>query len=545
MSQPRSPGRHALPVFLFTVIVTFLLLRLPGNVERFTSEHWLRWPIELPAAVLLLMIAPRRLVRLTCIGIASVVLILSLLRLGDLGARFAFGRAFSPLADLHLFSQGWTLASQSIGRTQAFGITIVALSLLLAVYVLLCLGLNRARHLGPDARRRVGAVSASTLIAGLALGAIQHAGGQDFRVRADISLELAERLDKAARAVRDQRAFAAELAVDPVIVPPRFAALDGRDLLVLFVESYGRSFTDAPLFADRARVSLEALERTAASGGLHVRSGWLDAPIRGGRSWLSHATFASGLALTNQARFDRLLASDRRSLPSLFSDAGWESVTVLPVVSTPWIEGAWYRVDRFIDGPELGYRGQGFGYVTMPDQFTLSAFQRRVREPADGPLAATIGLLGSHAPWAPLALPVPWEAVGDGSIFDGSHRVGRPVNWASPGPVREAYARSVELTLARVSEYLQRYGRDALIIVLGDHQPASVIAGWAQNAHVPIHVFADDERLLERLPADSFTTGALPASDAVPLPMNAMRALLSTRYELPLEPVVTGVPVQP
>jgi len=543
---PSPPGRrHALFTFLLAVLATFVLLRLPGDVQQFTLTHWLRWPIELPIAVLLMMIAPRRTLPLISGVIASVVLLMLLLRLGDLGARFAFGRAFSPLADLHLFGQGWTLASQSIGHAQATGIVIVVLICLAALYVLLGIGWSRARRLDRVQRLRIGSASLALVVTGLALGAMQHQADRDFRVRADISAELVDRLEHAARAVHDQRAFAAELALDPVIVPPRFAALADHDLLVLFVESYGRSFTDAPLFQERARSTLAMLQEQASAGGLHVKSGWLDSPIRGGRSWLAHATFASGLALTDQARFDRLLSSDRRSLPVLLGAAGFETVTVLPVVSTPWIEGAWYRVDRFIDGPGLGYRGKGFGYVTMPDQFTLSAFQRDVRDASDGPLAATVGLLGSHAPWAPLALPVPWEQVGDGRIFDGSHRIGRPVNWATPGPVREAYARSLELTLARVGEYLERHGQGALVIVLGDHQPASVIAGWAPNAHVPVHVFADDARLLERLPAASFTPGTLPEADAEPIAMAAMRALLSSVFEAPLAPPVPLSPVRP
>jgi len=545
MSKTPTARNRALPVLMMALASAFVLLRLPGDAQQFTLEHWLRWPIELPIAVLALMLAPRRFVPVVGGALAALVLTVLLLRLGDLGARFAFGRAFSPLADLHLFSQGWTLASQSVGRVRALVVVSSVAAALVVLYAGLTFGLSRARHLGMLSRRRLGTAAALLLSLGLVLGTLQRSGGPDFRVRTDIGVELLERLDKMHRAVRDQQAFAAELAADPVTVPPRFAALGERDLIVLFVESYGRSFVDAPSFSARARTALANLQRLAADGGLQVRSGWLDVPIRGGRSWLAHATFASGVSLGNQARFDRLMSSNRRSLPGLLSDAGRQSVTVLPVVSTPWIEGAWYRVDRFIDGPSLGYRGKGFGYVTIPDQYTLSAFQAKVRAPSEQPLAATIGLLGSHAPWAPLALPVPWDEVGDGSIFDGSRRTGRPVSWTRPAPVRDAYARSLELTLARVGEYLQRYGDDALVIVLGDHQPASVIAGWAPNAHVPVHVFADDERLLERLPDDSFTEGTLPASDAQPLPMAAMRELLSRIFEDPLEPGTAPLVMRP
>ena len=39
---------------------------------------------------------------------------------------------------------------------------------------------------------------------------------------------------------------------------------------------------------------------------------------------------------------------------------------------------------------------------TMPDQYTLSAFQRYEPAPGHAPVMAEIPLVSSHAPWAPL-----------------------------------------------------------------------------------------------------------------------------------------------
>ena len=47
---------------------------------------------------------------------------------------------------------------------------------------------------------------------------------------------------------------------------------------------------------------------------------------------------------------------------------------------------------------DLGYRGQPFNWVTMPDQFTLTAFERLEQSrPARAPLVAQIALVSSHA----------------------------------------------------------------------------------------------------------------------------------------------------
>ena len=54
----------------------------------------------------------------------------------------------------------------------------------------------------------------------------------------------------------------------------------------------------------------------------------------------------------------------------------------------------------------------------MPDQYTLAAFQRLELTPGHKPVMAEIDLTSSHTPWAPLPVMVPWNKVGNGSIFD-------------------------------------------------------------------------------------------------------------------------------
>ena len=524
------PIRTALAA-LAALALLCLLLGFPLDVDGLAWDRVALWPLELPAVVLVLALLPGRSATAFRVALVAALALLTLLRFADLGSHAAFGRAFSPLAELHLIGQGWELASRSVGPGQALALVAAVLVALGVVCASLYRGLGAVQRVARG-RPAVAAVAAVSLAAGaLALG--REPGPGAPLVRADTLAELVHRLGASRRAVADQAAFSAELAADPLAVgdPPRFAALDGRDLVVLFVESYGRSWIDAPRFAAEAEDALADLDAVLMRSGLAVRSAWVDSPIRGGRSWLAQATLASGLSLTNHARFDRLLGSERRSLHRLFGDAGWRTAAVLPIVSGEWVEGAWYGVDRFLDGDALGYAGRDFGYVTMPDQYTLAAFQSRVREAADTPLMATVGLLGSHAPWTPLALPVDWDALGDGAIFDGSRRFGGPLDWGNPEPVRAMYGRSVELTLARIGEYLERHGRGALFLIVGDHQPAHVIAGWAPNSHVPLHVVADDPALLDRLPPMLFERGTVPRAEAPALPMAALRGLLGTAFE--------------
>ena len=516
-----------------SVVLLFILLRFPGHPRDFTWERWAVWPLELPLLLMVLLLLPGRTARIVRRVFVALLGALLLLRVADIGSRLAFGRSFDLLAEFHLMTQGWTLASQTVGRVEALLAVVCALGVLIAVLWIMNVGLGRLQQLSMRSRLIGAAFTVVLFLTGVVVG-----DSKDMESRFAVANEFSERGDRLQRRIADQIDFGRELAVDPVLdgqrSPPHFAALADRDMVTLFVESYGRSWLDHERFSEQAATSLAAFEEALSSGGLHMRSAWVESPIRGGRSWLAHASYASGLMLTSQARFDRLISSDRVPLYGLMANAGWTSVVALPVVSKPWIEGAWYKVDQFMNRDAFEYKGKGFGYVTMPDQFTLNAFDERVRQAETKPVSGMVGLLGSHAPWTPLALPVPWESVGDGSIFDGSHRTGGPLPCSNPGPVRKMYSKSLEIVFARVGEYLVRYAEDDLFIVIGDHQPASIIAGWAPNAHVPMHVISRDKGLLDRLPDSAFSEGAVPDADAPGLPMAELRTLFSTVFEMPL-----------
>ena len=532
---------------------------LPGHPANLVPGTFARLPLELPALVLLLLFA--RGSALSGLRAAALALLgaLLVLRLLDLGSFVAFDRRFSPLVEMHLLGDGWNLASGAIGRLEA-GLGIGAG---LALIALACAALHRATGTiarSAGAARRVLAVGAGAALAAGALGlVVARAGGPDAAARlasrlasADVAPEVVERVGHMARSIADQQAFVAALDVDPVGTgpdAPSFAALAGRDVGVVFVEAYGRSALELERFSTRTRATLADVGARLDAAGLHAASGWLTSPIRGGRSWLAQATFASGLTVDDQARFDRLLGSDRRPLSALFEAAGWRTAAMMPAIVEAWPEAGWYGFDRVLDGHTSGYAGEPFGWVTMPDQYTLSAFEHRVRnverdvegDVEDAPLMGTVALISTHAPWTPVARVVPWEDVGDGSLFDGSLRFGDPVTWTDRESVRDMYAESVDYTLEVIGRYLETYAKDGFFVVLGDHQPASIVDGWGRTADVPIHVVTDDPALLARLPGDAFVPGMVPDDDSTRLPMSAARELLATRFEA--EPVVdVGAP---
>src|SRR3546814_11966884 len=107
------------------------------------------------------------------------------------------------------------------------------------------------------------------------------------------------------------------------------------------------------------------------------------------------------------------MASDRRTLVHGFRRAGWRTVAAMPAITMPWPEGDYFGFDTVYAAADLGYRGDPFNWVTMPDQYTLAALQRlEFARPGAGksgperqarpPVMATLALIYSPAPWPPL-----------------------------------------------------------------------------------------------------------------------------------------------
>ncbi len=351
-----------------------------------------------------------------------------------------------------------------------------------------------------------------------------------------------ERVEMAQETLRDLRRFRRAARFDP------FAGIDGlldridRDVLIVFVESYGRTSLDTPFYAGRHRATLAAAEERLRAAGLAMRSGVLASPTRGGQSWLSHATFANGLWIDDQTRYLAALASGRESLFHIAARSGFRTAAAMPAITLDWPEAERMGFDHVLAADDLGYAGRPFNWVTMPDQFTLSAVDRLLLEaPGERPLFAQIALVSSHAPWVPVPQLVPWDAVGDGHVFDAMAEAGDPpdVVWRDRQRVREQYRDAVDYSLRAVFSWAERHAQDPpLIIVLGDHQAAEFVA-LDGRPDVPIHVIGP-ARLVERVAGWGFAPGLLP-DDAVPvLPMDGMREMILRGFSSRMEGAVAG-----
>lgn len=523
-------------------LILHVLLIQPNHPDAMTWAALFVFPLELPVVLLGLAALPAARWGVVARSVLVAVLtVIAVLKAADLAMFTALGRGFNPVADLPLIPAGLRLATGAMGPALTFGAVLAAL--LTAGLVAWAVWWATAVWARIAAPRPVagGLATAAILFAGVATAQVGAAMGHwslpvsppgaAFTARVGV-----ERIATARKTLADLRAFKAAAAEDPFAGRADLLAGIDRDVLIVFVESYGRTSLDTPLYADTHRATLRQGQARLDAAGLSMRSGLLRAPTRGGQSWLSHATFANGLWIADQTRYGAALASTRQSLFHLAADAGFHTAAVMPQITLEWPEATRMGFETILAAEDLGYAGPAFNWVTMPDQFTLAALDRLLRDQAaDRPLFAQIALGSSHAPWVPVPNLVAWEAIEDGTIFAPMARAGDPpdVVWRDHDRVRDQYRRAVDYALRVVLDYAARHAKDPpLIFVVGDHQAASFVA-QDERPDVPVHLIGP-EALVAAAENWGWTSGLIPSDTAEVRSMARMRDMILKAYSRPV-----------
>ena len=509
-------------------LLVLAALLVPGDAGHLTPLAFLALPVEILLGVAVVVWLPPR-ARLVGGVVAGVVLgLLTLLKLLDLGFGLALARPFDPLSDWPLFRSAQEWVAESFGPAGGAGAVVVAVLLAVGLPVLLTLAVLRLSRVVAGRRAAalrtvavlglawvVFALLGVHVVPGSPVAAWTTSGvawGHAVRLREDVA---------------DQRAYERESAVDAYRELPAdrlLSGLRGKDVVFAFVESYGRDAVGYP--STSALLSRRSAE--LAGQGYAARSGWLTSSTIGGGSWLAHATFQSGLWIDSQRRYGAFVESDRFTLAAAFRRAGWRTVAVMPANGRDWPEGAVYGYEQEYDSRTLGYAGPRFSFSSIPDQYTLGAFQRLERDaPGRRPVMAEIDLLSSHAPWEPVPALTDWDTLGDGSGYPPTSGAGASpsiIEGQDAGRVRDNYRRTIEYSLESVLSYLERHGGDDLVVMmLGDHQPSPVITGPAPNRDVPVTVIAKDPAVLARVDGWGWTPGLAPSPSAPVWRMDAFR----------------------
>jgi hypothetical protein len=523
------------PLLLWAALVA------PHRPEEVTPLAWLRLPVE-GLALLGLLLALRGRTRrwvglLAGLGLAG----LCLYKLVDLGFRLALDRPFDPVTDATYADSTVSLLFDSVGTAGAVLVLVGVVVLVVGLLVGLPLAGLRVAALLEGRRAAAGRALAGALAVWLALAGTGLTLGAG-RVASSSDVALAVQQWQQVRAgIRDERSFDQLLVAQRSATAgqPRLAGLRGKDVLLVFVESYGRFALEGPSAAPVTALLDRGTRRLAASG-YAARSGFLTSPTFGGMSWLAHATFQSGLWIDSQRRYDRLVEEGHPTLTGAFERAGWRTVVDIPSSDPPWPEGQrLYGFDQMYGRRSMGYRGPGFGYGKVPDQFTLEALHRLelARQPRP-PVWAEVDLVSSHTPWVPLPRSVPWAQLGDGSVFAGIHETGqssRAEVWGDQARLQAAYSTSIGYSLSSLLGFVQRYGDDDLVlIVVGDHQPNSFVTGPGADHDVPVTVIAHDPAVLRRIDGWGWQEGLRPRPDAPVWRMDAFQRRFLAAFDAPV-----------
>ena len=519
--EPHPVVTAALTVLALAVVWAALVA--PIRPWQLTPGSFVRLPLEGLVLVILAVALPGRAGRVVPWVLGPLLGVLVLVKVFDLGFFVAFDRQFNPVEDWSYLSIGVRTVRDTFGSRDADLAVAAAVLIGLAALLIPALAVGQltrtaARHRGHSLR------ALAVLTAVWALCWVFGAQVSGAGIASTSAVHLAAHEVHAVRAdLRDQARFKLLVARrDPYrSVPPSrlLRGLRGKNVLLVFVESYGQMAIQGTSFSPGVDAVVDAGAQQLQADGFSSRSGWLTSSTYGGASWLAHATLQSGVWVNSPARYSAVMASKRLTLSAAFRRAGWRTVADVPATRGAWPEGhSFYRYDKIYERSNLVYRGPKFGFSTMPDQYALQALQKlelaRRQRP---PVFSEIDLTSSHEPWTRIPQLISWDRLGNGSIFN---RL--PMDRVGLTDTQQGYAESIEYALHALYSFVERYGdKNTVLIFLGDHQPSRVIE--QANHDVPTTIVAHDPNVLRSLSGWGWTNGMLPRSTAPVWPMSAFR----------------------
>ncbi|MBS9404540.1 alkaline phosphatase [Halomonas sp. TRM85114] len=499
------------------------------------TVQWLALEALVLAGLMVMLPTVARIAWLRWLIIVIVMLGL-LLGLGDAATQLTFGRSLNLYLDFPLTRSVIDLLIGNLGLVPAL---LVVLGGLVAVGLLVGSLAWTLRVLQGVERTRISVGLGAVLLvvsSGLVMAEFTHSRWLPM-ARTPLLNTLYFQLDQWVETRRAHREFAARMENAPA--PAReMPGLAGKNVLLVFIESYGVSALFDERYMGVVRPRLDTMAERFESAGLSIASGTLDSPIRGGQSWLAHATALSGQWIDNSLWYRLMLASDRATLVDDFRASGHRTHAVMPAITLAWPEGEAYGFDDIHAADDFDYAGPPLNWVTMPDQYTLHFLQQRILDPAESPIFAQAALVSSHAPWTPVIPVLAWEDIGDGSVFKRWENAGEApeVLWQDAEKVRDQYALALDYALHTSASWAERYVDDeTLLILLGDHQSAPLITGEDASAGVPVHVISGDASLIDPFLARGFVPGTVPLQEETPPGMDQLRRWLHEDFAYPVD----------
>jgi len=543
---PRARRAVRITLAATALLIVWTDLLAPDRAWHYSLGAFARIPVEVLVLVAVALVLPPRPRRIAATVAGILVGLLTIDKILNIVFFEELNRPFNPVNDWVSIRPAEGVVRDAIGTTLTnIALAVVGILLVLLIGLITVSTIHITTVAARHRRGALGGLAALAALWGLSAAlSLQFVPGSPVASSSATGLAVSQ-VRAAQAALDDPRFFGRAIhSPDPQAAVPAadlLTGLRGKDVIVAFVESYGQVAVQGTSFSPGVDAVLRRQNGMLSSAGWSTQSAWLKSPTFGGISWLAHSTLQSGLWVDSTERYNELVASQRFTLSDAFKKAGWRTVSDDPTDGTSWPPGtSFYHYDQIYNRYNVGYRGPAFSYAKMPDQYILSRFQRDELTPGHKPVAAEIDLVSSHVPWAPLPSMVPWDEVGDGSVFDSQPAKSESVSevWQSNSKVQQFYGKSIQYSLTALTSWVTELNDPNLVLILlGDHQPHTAVSGGGANHDVPVSIITRDPSVLRQISSWHWQNGLLPGPGAPLRPMDAFRnQFLDTFSKAPSQP---------
>lgn len=326
------------------------------------------------------------------------------------------------------------------------------------------------------------------------------------------------------------------------------------DLELLIIESYGKVVHTSPQMNERWRALLDDLEPALAEQGWHMASGWANASVSGGRSWISDASTLLGIQIRYESIWNHVRPNVEAltHLPGWLKGNGYETVVCRPKDRARM--GLDLRNDfgwtQTVFANDLAYTGPSIGWGGIPDQYSLGWLYEEVLADLEPPRMVFFHGVSSHGPWeTPPAMVEDWRTLGGDEATQTASAVGFDSNSdilalkaRRYGKKNQNMRRARRLKYSELAEsYLEVVGysfrsmaanlnlhpgdNERIVVIYGDHQPA--LLPPEGDFGVPVHILSTRAEWLAPFMAEGFTPGLHPRERNADFPLYALYPTLA------------------
>ena len=406
-----GPGREAsraCSTAAIAVVVVWVALVAPDRLDKLTPSSFVRIPLEALVLLGLSLVLPARPRRVLAAVAGATFGLLAVIKILDMAFNAQLDRPFNLVSDWGNLVLGIGVVRDSVGTRLTDEFIVLAVLGLIALTALVTASTVRlsavtARHRRGSARSLLSVGLVWVISAAMSL---QLAPGSSLASLSTAQLAVAQ-VGDAAAAIRDQQRFEVALrTADPAAKIPASDLLDGlrgKDVLLVFVESYGQVAVQGTSYSPGDRHGAASRHDHPERRGFSARTAYLTSSTFGGMSWIAHSTLQSGF-VDRQSGALRPAHGEQATDHQLgIRQGGVAHGQRQPGRQTSLVAGQGVlSLREALRSQQRRLPRTEFSWAAMPDQYTLAKFQHNELGPGHPPVMAEMDLVSSHTPWTPL-----------------------------------------------------------------------------------------------------------------------------------------------